>query len=153
MTSEIIWTIVSGLLILSGIVGTILPFLPGAPLTLAGLLVYGLVTNFADFSGWMIGIFVALTLLTFLIDVFAPALGAGNKTKSSRYASVGAIIGAVLGIFILGPIGVLVGPLLGAFAGEFIVSRDFDQAAKSARGAFLAFLIGTAVKLGIVFAM
>jgi uncharacterized protein YqgC (DUF456 family) len=153
MTGEIIWTILSGILILLGIAGTILPFLPGAPLALAGLLLYGVVTDFADFSGWMVGIFVCLTVLTFVIDVFGPAIGARRQRKSSRSASMGAVIGAVFGIFILGPVGVLIGPLIGAFAGEFLASRDLDQAARSARGAFFAFLVGTAVKLGIVFAM
>jgi len=145
-----LWPIVSGILILIGIVGTVAPFLPGPPLALAGLLVYGFATGFAGFSGWVIGIFIALTVLTFLIDLFGPALGAAGR-RASRPAMFGSVLGTVLGVF--GPLGIVIGPLLGAFLGEFFLTGNPADASRVAGRVFLAFVIGTAVKLGIVFAM
>ena len=147
-----IWTILSAILVLLGIVGTIVPFLPGAPVALAGLLLYGYITDFAGFSGWAVAVFIVLTLFTFFIDVFGPAFGATAR-RASRYASVGAVLGAILGIFVLGPAGIILGPLLGAFIAELVVSKNLETAIKVTRSVFIAFVVGTAVKLGIVFAM
>lgn len=147
-----IWTVISGILIFAGIVGTVVPLLPGPPLVLGGLLVYGLATDFVNFSGWVIGVFIALTMLTFCIDVFAPALGA-SKAKASRYSVLGAIIGVIFGVAVFGPVGIVLGPLVGAFVVEYFVSQNFQHSLRVARGALVAFLVGTVVKLGIVFSM
>ena len=147
-----IWILVAGILIFIGIVGTVAPFLPGPPLVLGGLLVYGAASDFANFSGWVMGIFVGLTAFTFIIDFLGPATGARSST-GSRYGALGAIVGTLLGVMTLGPIGIVLGPVIGAFLAELYVSQNMQQAAAVARGAFLAFLIGTAIKLGVVFAM
>ncbi|OGE76422.1 MAG: hypothetical protein A3A83_04065 [Candidatus Doudnabacteria bacterium RIFCSPLOWO2_01_FULL_48_57] len=147
-----IWTIVSALFILTGIIGAVAPFLPGAPLVLGGLLLYGYTTDWVGFSGWAIGIFAGLTIFTLVIDVFGPALGA-RGLRASRLASIGAFIGVILGVALFGPLGIVIGPLLGAFAGEYYSSRNPQLAAQAARSTFIAFVVGTAVKLGIVFAM
>ena len=147
-----IWTIVSALFILTGIIGAVAPFLPGAPLVLGGLLLYGYTTDWVGFSGWAIGIFAGLTIFTLVIDVFGPALGA-RGLRASRLASLGAFIGVILGVALFGPLGIVIGPLLGAFAGEYYSSRNPQLAAQAARSTFIAFVVGTAVKLGIVFAM
>ncbi len=146
---DIIWTITSGVLILVGILGTVAPFLPGPPLVLGGLLLYGAVTDFANFSGWVIGVFVFLTILAFVLDFIAPAIG----VRSSHMGTVGAFIGTVLGVAFFGPLGIVIGPLLGAFLGELFHSNDAAHAAQAAWRAFTAFVIGTAIKLGVVFAM
>ena len=147
-----IWTILSAILILLGIVGTLAPLLPGAPLALGGLLLYGYVTDFEGFSGWAVAIFIVLTLFTFFIDFFGPAFGTAGK-RASRSATIGATLGAVLGIFVFGPVGIIVGPLLGAFVAEYLATRNLQTAMQVTRGVFVAFIVGTAVKLGIVFAM
>lgn len=149
----ILWGIISGLLILLGIAGTVLPFLPGVPIALAGLVLYGYVTGWHGVSVTAIIVFSALTLLTFLLDVFAPALGARGY-KSTTYGVVGAIFGAIIGVMTLGPIGAFVGPFVGALLGELLVSRSTaDQALKSAWGAFVGFLVGTLFKLAVTLAM
>lgn len=149
MNYEIIWTIVSAVLILVGAIGTVAPFLPGPPLVLGGLILYGVVTDFENFSGWVLGVFIILTILTFVLDFFAPALG----VRSSRKGAIGALLGTVLGVVLLGPIGIVLGPLIGAFIGELLATRNTQTAAHAAWRAFLAFLIGTAIKLGVVFAI
>jgi len=118
-----IWTIISALLILIGIVGTVAPLLPGLPLA-----------------------------MTFLIDFFGPALGAAGR-KASRYGTIGAVVGTIFGIFVFGPLGIVIGPLIGAFLAEYFVSKNFETAMQVTRRVFVAFVVGTAVKLGIVFSM
>lgn len=152
MSNEITLTIISGVLILLGIAGTILPFLPGPPLALAGLILYGFAVDFDQVSILVIVIFSILTGLTFLIDLFAPALGARGY-KASRWGFLGAILGGFLGIFIFGPVGIILGPLIGGFIGEYISLRNTTQALKVATGAFIGFLVGTVIKLAIVFAI
>ena len=147
-----LWTIVSAILILVGIFGTVAPFLPGPPLVLGGLLVYGLATHFAGFSGWTIGIFVALTVVSFFVDLFLPALGARGK-RVSHYTVMSAFLGTALGVLVLGPIGIIAGPILGAFLAEYLATWNVDAAMQVARKVLIAFVIGTALKLGIVFAM
>jgi hypothetical protein len=143
---EILLIIISGIVILVGLAGTVLPFLPGPPLALAGLLLYGFVSNFETMSvSWIIALSV-LTLLTFILDVFGPALVARGY-KASAYGSWGAVIGAVLGVFVLGPIGIVLGPIVGAFLGEIIHGTTHRQAFRAAVGAFVGVLVGTLFKI------
>src|SRR3989344_6635072 len=132
MNYDILWTIVSGILILVGIVGTVAPFLPGPPLVLGGLILYGVARLFETFSGWAIAFFLVLTILTFAMDFFAPALG----VRSSKKGALGAILGTVFGVVLLGPLGIIFGPLIGAFVGEFLTSYDTHKAAEAAWRAF-----------------
>ncbi|OGE83905.1 MAG: hypothetical protein A3B10_02140 [Candidatus Doudnabacteria bacterium RIFCSPLOWO2_01_FULL_44_21] len=150
--NEIILILISSFLILVGLVGTILPFLPGPPLSLAGLILYGWFTKFETVSILAVVIFSILTLFTFLFDIFAPALAAKGY-RSSKYGAWGAVIGVLLGIVVLGPIGAFLGPFLGAFVGEFIAQRNHQVALRAAWGAFVGILIGTIFKLTITLAM
>ncbi len=152
MPQELLLTIISGLLLLTGLLGAILPLLPGPPLSLAGLVLYGLATHFTRISVTAVIIFSVLTALTLLLDILAPALGAKGY-KASRGGTWGAILGAVFGLLVLGPAGIIFGPLLGAFLGEYLAVRNSEQALGAAWGAFLGFLLGTAVRLGVSVAM
>src|SRR3990167_9554982 len=108
---DIIWIILSGFLIFIGMAGTILPFLPGPPVSLAGLILFGFVTNFEKVGVTAIAVFSALTLLTILFDIFGPAL-ATKGYKSTGYGATGALLGAIFGVVFLGPIGAFLGPFL-----------------------------------------
>jgi uncharacterized protein YqgC (DUF456 family) len=137
---------ISGILIIAGTIGAVLPFMPGIPLALAGLWLYAILTHFEQVSLFGAIIFSLLTGATILVDVFAPVLGArGNR--SSRFGTLGAMIGAVFGIFILGPIGAIAGPFIGAFIGEYLKSANTEQALKTAWGAFIGFLVGSVFKV------
>ena len=147
-----IWAIIAGILVLLGVVGTIVPFFPGAPLALIGLLLYGYSTDFTNFSGWAAATFIALTFLTFVIDMLGPVLGA-RGTRASHYGTTGAFLGVIIGVAAFGPLGIVIGPLLGAFLGELYGSLSVERAAHAAWGTFAGFVIGTAINLGIVFSM
>ncbi len=150
--SEALIATISGIIILAGLVGTILPFLPGAPLALGGLILYGWFTNFTHVTVLGILVFSFLTALTIIFDFLAPALGAKGY-KSSRAGVWGAMIGGAVGIFTMGPLGAIFGPFLGGFIGEYLVNPSHEHALKAAWGAFVGMMIGTLFKLIVTISM
>lgn len=144
--------LISLIIIIIGTVGALIPLIPGIPIALLGLIIYALVTGFSHVSFLGIVVFSILTALTVVVDIFGPALGA-KKYQSSPAGTWGAILGAVFGISILGPIGVLIGPFLGAFCGEWLSVGSEEQALKTAWGAFLGQMLGWAFKVSVGVAM
>ncbi len=133
--------------IVGGFIGTLFPVLPGTILILCGFLVYALITGFSNLDlGFFIGQGV-LVGLSYLIDFLATALGV-KMYGGSRAAAWGAVLGSLL-IFVIGPIGILVGPLLGAVAGELIMGEEIRQALHSGFGSFLGFIGGALAKIVI----
>ena len=127
--------------------------MPGVPVSWLGLLVFAYATNFAVLTWKALLIFLGLTLLTFAIDFIAPLIGA-KQYQASRYGIIGAFTGFIFGFIILGPIGVFVGPIFGAMAGEVIYGgKSGDEAMLSSRGLLLGFLAGGAIKLSLIFVM
>jgi uncharacterized protein YqgC (DUF456 family) len=143
-----IWAfLVATPIIVIGFIGTILPVIPGTVLIYAGFTVYGLITGF-DSLGWpfYLGQLV-LAGISYLVDILASAYGV-KFYGGSKAAIWGAFLGSLL-IFVIGPIGLLVGPLLGAVAGELIVGEEIRRACKVGFGTFIGLLGGTAAKLVI----
>ena len=135
-----------------GLVGVIVPFLPGVPLAWLGIFIYAVSTNFEKISLTAVLVFLALTVLLFFLDLLAPMLGA-KKYKASKYGILGVFLGAILGIIFFGPLGIIIGPLAGAFLGELLANKKPEQASKSAFGAFLGFIISALIKLIIILIM
>jgi uncharacterized protein YqgC (DUF456 family) len=92
-----------------------------------------------------------LTFTTVGVDVLAASLGAG-RLGASRLAIVGAIAGTVLGLF-AGLPGLIIGPFVGAVAGELLAGRDLERAGRVGVGTWLGLVVGVAMKIGLVFAM
>ena len=115
MIDVLLW-LLAAVLVLAGLLGLILPALPGAPLLFAGLLVAAWVEDFSYVGGGTLAVLGALALLTYAVDFAASALGAKRFGASNR-AIVGAAIGALVGIF-FGLPGILLGPFVGAVLGE-----------------------------------
>jgi uncharacterized protein YqgC (DUF456 family) len=138
-------------LILVGVVGTVMPGIPGIPLVLAGMVLAAAVDSFRLVSWWTLGVLAALTALSVVIEYLAAALGA-RRVGASPWAMAGAVLGGLAGIA-FGPIGMLVGPLVGAVAGELLARRDLRQAGRAGIAAWLGFLVGTVAKAGIVVVM
>jgi len=146
----LLW-IVAILMIVVGVIGTVLPAIPGAVLVFGGIVLAAWIDDFTRISGWTIGLAAVLTLLAFATDYVAAVLGA-KKAGASKLALVGAAIGTIAGVF-TGFIGLLFMPLLGAALGEFIAQRDLRHAGKVGIATWLGLLVGTAVKVAIVFTM
>lgn len=142
---DIFLAVLSGILIITGIVGSILPVLPGPPIAWVGLLALYF-TKYADFTVTfmviMAGIMVVVTALDFLI----PAWGT-KKFGGSKAGVTGSAVGLIVGLF-FGPVGIVLGPFVGAFLGELIANgTEFKLALKSATGSFIGFLLSTGLKL------
>lgn len=139
------------ILVVAGLVGLVLPVLPGTVLMLAGLVLAAWAENFA-FVGWgTISVLALLSVLAIAVDMLAGALGA-KQFGASKRAILGAALGAFIGIF-FGLPGILVGPFLGAVLGELSVRHNLQAAGRAGIGAWLGLVLGAAAKLAIAFTM
>jgi uncharacterized protein YqgC (DUF456 family) len=148
--SAVLW-IGAAVLVLAGLVGIVLPALPGHILIFAGLVLAAWADDFARVGPWMLVLIGVIGATSYVVDFAAAALGAKHM-GASRRAMAGAALGTVLGLF-FGFIGVIVGPLLGAVAGELTQHRDWKRVGKAGVAAWIGFAIGTAVKVAIAFVM
>jgi uncharacterized protein YqgC (DUF456 family) len=138
-------------LIAIGVAGTILPAIPGVTLVFLGMLLAAWIDHFTRIPIWLVVIFGVLTAIAWAVDYFAAAAGA-KRAGASKLAIVGAMVGTVAGIF-SGFVGLLFMPLVGAALGEYLAQRDLRRAGTVGIATWLGLLVGTAVKVAIVFAM
>lgn len=139
------WTeIVALICAFIGIIGCVVPVLPGVPIVYVGILLcfwQGAAFTTTNLVWWAV-VAVGVTLL----DNFLPAVMT-KKFGGSKAASRGALIGIFAGMF-FGPLGILLGPFLGALVGELTHDgTNSARAFKVAFGSFAAFLLGTGIKL------
>ncbi len=151
MDLTILWWILAILLVIGGLVGTIIPALPGVPMVFAGLLLAAWITGFEPAGMWTMVILGALTAAAWLIDFLAAALGAKRLGASPR-AFWGAMFGAIVGMF-FGLAGILLGPFVGAFVAEISGGRGMQDAGRAGVGAWIGTVLGAAAKIAIAFLM
>ncbi len=148
---QILWYVLAALLIVIGIVGTVLPILPGVPIVFAGMLLAAWADHFAHVGKITLIVLGMLTVLALAIDFVAGMLGA-KRVGASRYALLGALIGSIIGLF-FGIPGLLLGPFVGALLGELVAGGNLRRATGVGVGAWLGFVVGAAAKIGVCFAM
>lgn len=142
---EILILIVSLLFVLVGIAGSVLPALPGPPLSWIGLLILYTMPNI-KFDYWILGITFVFTLIIVILDYVIPAQGT-KRFGGSKYGIWGTNIGLIVGILAPIPFGFIIGPFVGAFIGELIYDQnDSKRALKAATGSFIGFLASTFIK-------
>jgi uncharacterized protein YqgC (DUF456 family) len=146
----VFWTL-AVVLILVGLVGIVMPALPGHVLIFVGLLLAAWADGFTRVGIPTLVVIGIIGAVSYGVDFAAAALGA-KRLGASKRAMVGAGLGTLLGLF-LGLPGLIVGPFVGAVAGELSTHRDWKRAGKAGLAAWIGFAIGTAVKVGIAFAM
>ena len=134
------------LLMVVGIIGSLLPALPGPPISWVGILLLyfcpGMETNY-----WLLGITLVIAVVIGILDYVIPAKGT-KYFGGSKYGIWGTNIGLVVGIFAPIPFGFLIGPFVGALVGELIYnSQEKGRAFKAATGSFIGFLAGTFMKV------
>lgn len=148
-------TILYGLLIILmmvGVVGSVIPALPGSSLILVAVLIWGAVVGFGGL-GWALGVAVAVALMSVGIDFLATYWGA-KRAGVSKWGQIGAIIGLLVGMLGLlpawvlgGPIlGIVVGALLGAITGEYLYRRDLNLAFKAGISVVVSSLVGNLIQ-------
>ena len=147
---------VAAILVAIGLVGIVLPALPGLPLVFCGMLLGAWADGFAHVGVATLSVLALLTLLSLAVDFWAAAMGA-RRVGASRLALIGALIGTLAGIF-FGPVGLFLGPFVGALAGELLHGRRLDgarlgQATRVGVGTWIGIVAGIALKLMLAGAM
>jgi len=143
-TTTVVGVIV-GALFLTGLIGALIPAVPGPLFILIGALLWGIVTHFTVIGVGRLVILAALATLTLLVNFVAGPLGA-RRSGGSRWGVGGAVVGAFFGLF-FGPFGLVLGPVAGAVAGEMLHAGNVEGSFRTGVGA----LIGTAVGLAADF--
>lgn len=141
----------SGLLVVAGIIGLVLPAFPGAILLFLGFLLAAWAENFVHVGIGTLSALGIMALIIYAVDFIAGALGAKRFGASTR-SIVGASIGALVGLF-FGIPGVLLGPFIGAVLGELSVQRNLMAAGKAGVGTTIGLALGVAAKLALALSM
>jgi len=151
MSLDALWWLLAAVLVGIGIAGSVLPALPGVPLVFAGLLLAAWAGDFQQVTWITLVVLGLLTAISFVIDVVATAAGA-KRVGATRLAVAGAALGTIGGLF-LGLPGLILGPFVGAVAGEMISHGKMDQATRAGLATWMGLIFGTLAKLALIFAM
>ena len=138
-------------LVIAGFAGTVLPAIPGVPLVFAGLWLAAWIDGYSRVGAFTLTALGVLTIIAVAVDYAAAALGA-RRVGASKQAIAGSVIGAFVGIF-FGLPGLLLGPFVGAVAGELSARRGLDQATRVGVATWMGLLFGTLTKLALSLTM
>jgi len=145
---DILLAVVGALLILIGFVGSVVPVLPGPPISWGGyLLLYWTkyIDNARDPYMNSLWILLFIVIVVTILDYVVPVWGT-KKFGGSKAGVWGSTIGLIIGLF-LGPVGIIIGPFVGAFVGELISGKKEREALRAGWGSFIGFLTGVGLKL------
>lgn len=148
---DLFWTILGSIFLIVGIIGCVLPVIPGQVLSWASLLFLQF-TSDPPFTANFIVTWALITAGVTLLDYVVPIWGT-KKLGGSKKGIWGATFGLVIGIFFFPPFGLIIGPFIGAYLGELVAGKDSRTAFRSGLGSFIGFVAGTLMKLAISFIM
>lgn len=141
---EIVLLIIAFVCMVVGIIGCIVPGLPGAPIAYAGMWI-AQATERVDLTWQELLVWGIATVVVSLLDYVVPAWGT-KQFGGTKYGVWGSTIGVFVGLF-AGPWGVILGPLAGAILGELMGGKAAAEALRAGWGSFLGLLCGTILKL------
>ena len=145
---DILFVVIGFLLMLIGIVGSILPIIPGTPISWFGLIMLYLAPSM-QFDWFFVSITGVVAITIYILDYIIPAIGT-KKFGGSKAGAWGAFIGLFVGILAPIPFGILIGPFVGALIGELVVNKTESKLAlKAAFGSFIGFLTSTFIKFSV----
>jgi uncharacterized protein YqgC (DUF456 family) len=143
---DLLWIILGVLLMIIGIIGSVLPVLPGPIMGWFGLLTLHL-TKAVPMNYQLLGITFFIAIAIFILDYIIPGLGA-KKFGGSKKGASGATLGLIIGLILPVPLGFVIGAFLGALIGELVNDpKDLKRAVRSAFGSFMGFLASVTMKL------
>lgn len=150
---EIIVSILVGLMMLVGLLGSIIPFLPDVVLIWVGALLYGLLVGWGQSGGWLFGVISVFGLIGLLSDAWVSGAGA-RQGGASLLTTLGGLVIGLVGLFTAGPLGFLGGILLGTFVLEYSRHQDPEQALRATFGMGLgygaSFIVKFLLGLGMI---
>jgi len=141
---DIFLAILGTICIVVGVLGSLLPILPGPPISYAGILLLHF-SKYAQYGTRFLILFGALTVIVAVLDYVVPVWGT-KKFGGSKYGTWGATIGVLIGLF-FGPLGIIFCPFLGAVAGDLLYGKKSNEALRAGFGSFIGFITGTLMKL------
>ncbi len=133
------------ILMFIGIIGCVLPFLPGPPLNYIGLLLLHFTGRYHFATDFLV-IWAIITAVVYGLDLIIPVWGT-KKFGGSKFGIWGSVFGLLAGFLFFPPFGIIIGPFVGAVIGELIAGKDSGAALKSGFGSFVGFITGTVLKL------
>ena len=140
-----IFLLILGLILcLLGIVGSFSPIIPGPITSWFGLLVIHF-SKLIPFDNQFLFITFLIAALIFALDLIIPILGL-KKLGGSKKGLIGSTIGLLLGLFLAGPFGLLIGSFFGAISGEYVNNNSIKKSIKPAMGTFIGMAVGTTIK-------
>lgn len=149
---DTILIVLAVILLIVGIAGSVLPVLPGPPLSWLGLLMLKFVPSVSQNLTWATVVFVGLfTLVVFILDNVLP-IWSTKKIGGGKIVVWGAGLGFIAG-FWFGPLGIILGPFVGALLAGIVYGSRLKAALKYASGAFVGFFAGIVLKfvnLGVI---
>jgi uncharacterized protein YqgC (DUF456 family) len=149
---ELFWWLFTIVLFAFGLIGTVLPVIPGTTIILAAAIIHRMMLGAEKSIGWRsIAILLLLTLATYALDFLSGYVGA-KYFGATKWGMFGAVIGALVGI-VFGIIGLFIGPVIGAITGEFIAGKKLIDAGRAGWGSLLGNLGGIISKLVIALVM
>ena len=145
---DILLMVFAFLLLVASIVGCVLPVLPGPPLAYAGILLLHL-TDKVHFTTQQLIVWLVVVVVLQVVDYITPLLGS-KYSGGTSFGNRGCIAGTILGMFFM-PWGLIIGPFVGAIAGEMMGGQDLAQAIRAGIGTLLGYLFGTLMKVVVCF--
>lgn len=142
----VILEILGFIISLLGIIGCLVPVLPGPPLSFAALIILSIAKDWQAFSTEFLIIMAAITIFVTVLDYIVPVAGA-RKYGASKLGVWGSVIGMIIGLVFFPPLGIFVGAFVGAVLGEFITGKKGSEALRAGWGVFVGSMVGIGLKL------
>lgn len=149
--AALLWTIVVAVAMVLGLLGVVLPVLPGLLLIWAAAIFYGFMVGFGTLGWTVVGLLTVLAVAGVIKSVAIPRRAA-TESGASGWAQLGAVVGGVVGFFIIPVFGLVIGALAGLLAVEYVLKGDWNEAMVAVRGTAKGFGLSVAIDvvLGII---
>lgn len=144
--AALLWTIVVAAVMALGLMGVLLPALPGLMLIWAAALFYGLMVGFGTI-GWVVLAFLSLLVAAGIIKGVVIPRRAAAESGASGWAQLGAVAGGVVGFFVIPVFGLIIGALAGLLAVEYLLKGDWNEAMTAVRGTAKGFGVSVVIDL------
>jgi uncharacterized protein len=139
-----LWSVLACVFILIGLIGSVLPVLPGPPISYLGMVILQFKETSAFTTRFLL-IWLLIVIIITGIDYLLPVYGT-KRLGGSTYGIWGCAVGLLIGIW-FGLPGIIIGPFIGAFAGELLGRGEWTHAFRAALGSFIGFVLSTLLKL------
>lgn len=140
--------IIGFVLIIAGIIGCVLPLVPGPPLSYIALILLSIAKGWEPFSAAFLIAMGAVTLVVTVLDYVMPIFIA-KRYGASRFGLWASVFGMLAGMLLFPPFGLFIGAFLGAVLGEFLSSRNHRSALKAGLGVFVGTVLGIVYRLSV----